>query len=67
MIAFGEKPVADEVEAGYSCVEVNPVGVREKVDAREQFTSDVMKGVLEVSLGLSRGATQHALRKLVRD
>lgn len=35
VIAFGEKPMADEVEARYSGVEVNPAGVREKVDSRE--------------------------------
>lgn len=35
VIAFGEKPMADEVKAGYSSVEVNPAGVRENVDSRE--------------------------------
>lgn len=37
------------------------MGFREKVDSRKQFISNAMGGVLEVSLGLSQGATQHTL------
>lgn len=65
VVACGEKPVADKVKAGYNGAKVNPVGFREKVDSREQFISDAVKGVLEVGLGLTRGATQHTLRKWV--
>lgn len=66
VVACGEKPVADKVKAGYSGAEVNPVGFREKVDSREQFISNVVIGVLEISLGLSQGATQHTLGKWAR-
>lgn len=65
VVACGEKPVADEVKAGYSGTEVNPVGFGEKVDSREQFSSNAVIGVLEVGLGLSQGATQHTLGKWV--
>ena len=57
VVACGVKPVADEVKAGYSGAEVDPVGFREKVDSREQFISHAVIGVLEIDLGLSQGAT----------
>lgn len=54
IVACGEKPVADEVKAGYSGAKVNPVGFREQVNSWEQFIFDGVKGVLEVGLGLSQ-------------
>lgn len=65
IVACGEKPVADEVKAGHSGAEVNPVGFREKIDSRKQFISDAVTGVLEVGLGLSQRATQHTLGKRI--
>lgn len=61
VVACDVEPMAEEVEAGYSGAEGNPVRLREKVRSREQFLSDAVKGVLEVGLGLSQGATQHTL------
>lgn len=63
VVACGEKPVADKVKAGYSGAEVNPLGFREQVNSREQFIWDAVRGILEVGLGLSQGATQHTLGK----
>ncbi len=54
--------MADEVEAGDSGADMNPVGLREKIDSCEQFFSDAVISILEVGLGLSQGATQHTLR-----
>lgn len=52
MVACSEKPVADEVQAGHSGANVNPVGFREKVHTRKQFISNAVGGVLKVILGL---------------
>lgn len=65
VVACAEKPVADEVKAGYSGAEVNPVRFREKVNPGEQFFSNVVISILQVGLGLSQGATQHTLGKWV--
>lgn len=61
VIACAEKPVAEEVKAGYCGFEMNPIGIREKVDSREQLLSNAVGGILQVSLGLSHGAIQNAL------
>lgn len=42
VVACGEKPVADEIKAGYSGTKVNPMRFREKVNSREQFISNVV-------------------------
>lgn len=55
--------MADEVKAGYGGTEVNPVRFREKVDSWEQFVSDAVGGVQEVSLGLSQRAAECTLGK----
>ena len=65
IVACGKKPVADEVKAGHSGAEVNPVGLREKINSGEQLISDAVTGVLEVGLGLSQRATQHTLGKWI--
>ena len=65
VVACDEKPVTDEVQAGYGGAKMNPVGFREKVDSRKQFISNAVGSVLEVGLGLSQGATQHTLGKWV--
>ena len=67
VVACGEKPVADKVEAGHSGTKVDPVRFREKVNSREQFISDVVGGILEVGLGLTQRAAQYRLGKWVKN
>lgn len=64
VVACGEEPVANEIEAYYSGAEGKPAGLSEKVDSREQFILDAVGGILQVGLRLSRAA-QHTLRKFI--
>lgn len=61
--ACGIKPVTDKVEAGYSSPEVDPVGLREQVDPRDQFFSNAVMSIVQGSVGLSQGAAQHTLQQ----
>lgn len=65
VVACAEKPITDEVKAGYSGAKVNSVGFREKVDPRKQLIANDVIGILEVGLGLSQGATQYTLAQWV--
>lgn len=65
VVACGEKPVANKVEACNGIAKVKPVGLRKKIHTREQLITNAMICILQVSLGLAHGAKKHTLGKWV--